>query len=139
MGSANSQFQYDNASLPDDPVSFLETDEGLEWLEISSQRLADGMDVTWRARHGYQGVTVGDVAEAMACNTTYQEMLENWTVAYLRAKHDPGHAQKKQAIESDIRAICYAEAKSLLANLADDYAEHMRRESEIDAQLARAE
>ena len=131
---AKSQFQYDNASLPDDPVGFLETNEGLEWLEISAQRLADGMDVTWRTKGGHQGVTVGDVAEAMACNSTYQEMLERWTLLRLRNTDDD--AAERSGIESDLRKIAYAEAKSLLANLADDYAEHLRAESGRDAQLA---
>ena len=133
----NSQFEYDNATPSADQVGFLETDEGLDWLEASAQRLADGMDVTWRTKRGYQGVTVGDVAEAMACSSTYQAMLERWTLLRLRNTDDD--AAERDGIESDLRKIAYAEAKSLLANLADDYAEHMRRESETDAQLAGVE
>ena len=133
----NSQFDYDNATPPDDPVSFLETDEGLEWLETSAQRLADGMDVTWRTKRGYQGITGGDVAEAMACNGTYEEMFKRWTLLRLRNTDDD--AAERSGIESDLRKIAYTEAKSLLANVADEYAEHLRAESERDAQLAGVE
>lgn len=114
---------------PDEVVPpFLETEQGRYWLRDAAEAVVSGRDYTWkRWMHDQRGLT----ADALYIELT-QRCGQGPCTAEDVIQADLSGDERHEGLRADYRAWAISVAMELLAPLADDYAEYLKEQEEME-------
>lgn len=141
------QLAYDHRLPPEDPVDFLETSEGRDWLKDSGNALVHGYPVTWRSRShrgSVDGLPLDEVQTKLLDLVAQDEEYRLAELVRCVASHDTAGARTALDALFSITGRTAADylqelAEETLTPHADDYAKALRENNEDDEALSRLE
>ena len=120
----NGQDRLDRAT-PKDDLTFLDTEEGVEWQKEAAEHLAGGNEM----HHSLDGVRIftHDLILEMLKDGDVKEHLEAWLGAFLEDVISGGDdaALRRDICETDIKNRALEMASDMLAPYADAHAAEM--------------